>query len=34
MLANKFNWYIIDGEDTVNIVNVQVVELVRKIMKI
>lgn len=34
MLANKFNWHIIDGEDTVNIVNVQVVELVRKIMKI
>jgi len=34
MLANKFNWYIIDGEDTVNIVNVQVVGLVRKIMKI
>jgi len=34
MLANKFNWHIIDGEDTVNIVNVQVVGLVRKIMKI
>lgn len=34
MLANKFNWHIIDGEDTVNIVNVRVVELVRKIMKI
>ena len=34
MLANKFNWHIIDGEDTVNIVKVQVVELVRKIMKI
>ncbi len=34
MLANKFNWHIIDGEDTVNIVNLQVVELVRKIMKI
>jgi len=34
MLAKKFSWNIIDGEDSVNIVNVQVLELVRKIMKI
>ena len=34
MLAKKFNWQIIDGEDSVNTVNVQVLELVRKIMKI
>jgi dTMP kinase len=34
MLAKKFNWHIIDGEDSVNIVNAQVLELVRKIMKI
>ncbi|HEY7227242.1 MAG TPA: dTMP kinase [Nitrososphaeraceae archaeon] len=34
VLANKFNWHIIDGEDSVKIVNAQMVELVRKIMKI
>ena len=34
MLAKKFSWHIIDGEDSVNIVNVQVLELVGKIMKI
>ena len=34
MLAKKFRWHIIDGEDSVNIVNVQVLESVRKIMKI
>ena len=34
MLAKKFNWQIINGEDSVNTVNVQVLELVRNIMKI
>jgi dTMP kinase len=34
ILANKFNWRIIDGEKSMNDVNGEVLELVKKIVKI
>ena len=34
ILANKFNWSIVDGERSVDDVNGEVLELVKKIMKI
>jgi dTMP kinase len=34
IFANKFNWLIIDGEKSMNDVNGEVLELVKKIVKI
>lgn len=34
ILANKFNWHIVDGERSVDDVNGEVLELVKKVMKI
>jgi thymidylate kinase len=34
ILANKFNWRIIDGEKSMDDVNGEVLELVKKIVKI
>lgn len=34
ILANKFNWHIVDGERSVDDVNDEVLELVKRIMKI